>query len=182
MAFITSSVAKMNTLIQDLLAYARAGVRGEPAVSASLDGAVESALSQLAGAIQQSGATVTHDPLPTVTAEQSQIARLFLNLIGNAIKYRSADRPSEVHISATSHEDQRTTISVVDNGVGFEQRHAERIFNPFTRLHGQDYSGSGVGLTICRRIVEQWHGRIWAESISGKGSAFHFTVPRCDNN
>lgn len=177
LAFIIRSIARMNALIQGLLAYARSGVEKEPALSASLDEEVESAISQLTGSIQEAGATVTHDPLPTVTAERSQITRLFLNLIGNAIKYRSTERPPEIHVSATSHDDQWITISIADNGIGFEQEYAEKIFSPFTRLHGQEYSGSGVGLTICQRIVERWGGRIWAESTPGKGSTFYFTLP-----
>jgi signal transduction histidine kinase len=168
----------MNTLIQDLLAYARAGVGNEPAVTASLDEEVESAISQLAGAIQDAGAIVTHDPLPTVTGEHSQITRLFLNLIGNAIKYRAASRPPEIHVALVSDDEKWVTISVADNGIGFKQEYAEKIFSPFTRLHGREYSGSGVGLTICRRIVDQFGGRIWAESRPGEGSTFYFTLPR----
>jgi PAS domain S-box-containing protein len=179
LSYITSAVAKLNTLIQDLLTYARAGVGNEPLVTTSLDEDVESALSQLARAIQEAGATVTHDPLPTVTGEHNQITRLFLNLIGNAIKYRAPDRPPEIHVSAVSEDDKWVTISVADNGIGFKQEYAEKIFNPFTRLHGQEYLGSGVGLTICRRIVDQFGGRIWAESNPGEGSNFYFSVPRC---
>jgi PAS domain S-box-containing protein len=178
LGYITGAVTKMNALIQDLLTYARAGVGNEPAVTASLDEEVESALSQLAGAIQDAGATVTHDPLPTVTGEHSQITRLFLNLIGNAIKYRSPARRPEIHISVAGEDDNWITICVSDNGIGFNQEYAEKIFSPFTRLHGQEYLGSGVGLTICRRIVDQFGGRIWAESRPGEGSSFYFTLPR----
>ncbi len=178
LALITGSIHKMTALVQDLLTYARAGMREEPTISVSLDEEVEAAVSQLAGAVQESGAVVTHDPLPTVTAEHGLVTRLFLNLIGNAIKYRSPDRPSEVHISAAPQDDRWTTVSIADNGIGFPQKYAEGIFNPFTRLHGQEYSGSGVGLAICRRIVERWGGRIWAESSPGEGSTFRFTVPR----
>jgi signal transduction histidine kinase len=177
-----TSVAKMSTLIQDLLTYARAGIEKEPSVSVSLDGELEAALSQLTGAIQETSATVTHDPLPPVMAERSQITRLFLNLVGNAIKYRAADRAPKIHVYATSNEDRWVTISVSDNGIGFAPEHAEKIFSPFTRLHGQEYSGSGVGLTICRRIVERCGGRIWAQSRPGQGSTFHFTVPRSQDN
>ncbi len=176
--YITGAVAKMNTLIQDLLTYARSGVGNEPPLTASLDEEVESALSQLAGAIQDAGATVTHDPLPIVTVEHSQITRLFLNLIGNAIKYRAPARPPEIHVAVASEDEKWITISVADNGIGFKQEYAEKIFSPFTRLHGPEYSGSGVGLTICRRIVSQFGGRIWAESQPGAGSIFYFTLPR----
>jgi light-regulated signal transduction histidine kinase (bacteriophytochrome) len=134
-------------------------------------------MSQLAAAIEESGAAVTHDPLPTVMAERTQIVRLFQNLIGNAIKYRSPDRPPKVHISSRPDENY-WIVSVEDNGVGFPQEYAEAIFSPFKRLHDREYSGSGVGLAICRRIVERYGGRIWAESIVDKGSSFRFTLPR----
>ena len=160
--------------------YARVGVEKEIAVSISLDQDVESAMSQLAGAIEESGAAVTHDPLPTVTAERSQIGRLFQNLISNAIKYRSPNRPSKVHISARP-DGKYWIISLEDNGIGFPQEYAESIFSPFKRLHGEKYSGSGVGLAICRRIVESYGGRIWAESTVDKGSTFHFSLPRDTN-
>jgi PAS domain S-box-containing protein len=178
LAFITSSVAKMNTLIQDLLVYARVGVANAPPAPASLDEDAEAAVSQLTGVIQETGASVTHDPLPVVTTERHQITRLFLNLISNAIKYRSAERAPKIHMSAKPLDDRWTTISVADNGIGFAPEYAEKIFEPFTRLHGPEYSGSGVGLAICRRIVERWGGRIWAESRPGEGSTFHFTVLR----
>jgi len=168
----------MNTLIQDLLVYARVGVANAPPAPASLDEDAEAALSQLTGVIQETGASVTHDPLPVVTTERHQITRLFLNLISNAIKYRSAERAPKIHMSAKPLDDRWTTISVADNGIGFASEYAEKIFEPFTRLHGPEYSGSGVGLAICRRIVERWGGRIWAESRPGEGSTFHFTVLR----
>jgi PAS domain S-box-containing protein len=177
LGLIVKAVARMNVLIQDLLLYARVGVEKEPAVSTSLDQDVELATSQLARAIEESGAVVTHDPLPTVTAERSQITRLFLNLIGNAIKYKSPDRPPRIHLSARP-ENKYWIISIEDNGVGFEQKYAEVIFKPFKRLHGQDHPGSGVGLAICRRIVERYGGKIWAESTLGRGSTFYLTLPQ----
>ena len=177
LGLIVKAVTRMNVLIQDLLTYARVGADKDTAVSISLDQDVESAMSQLAHAIEESGATVTHDPLPTVTAERSQIARLFQNLISNAIKYRSPDRAPKIHVSARP-DGKYWIISIEDNGVGFGQEHAEAIFSPFTRLHGREYSGSGVGLAICRRIVERYGGRIWAESTVNEGSTFHFMVPQ----
>jgi PAS domain S-box-containing protein len=177
LAFITGAVSRMGTLIDDLLAYARAGVEPEPVVSVSLDQEAESAISQLAAAIAETSAIITHDPLPVVPARHTQITRLFLNLIGNAIKYRAADRVPAIHIASVE-DAQWTTISVADNGVGFAPEYAAKIFEPFARLHGKEYSGSGVGLTICRRIVERWGGRIWAESKPGEGSTFSFTLPR----
>jgi PAS domain S-box-containing protein len=175
LGFIVKAVERMNTLIQDLLTYARIGVEKETPVSISLDQDVELATSQLAHAIEESGAEVTHDPLPTVTAERSQMTRLFLNLIGNAIKYRSPGRRPLIRISARP-EEKYWIISVEDNGVGFDQQYADIIFSPFKRLHGQEYPGSGVGLAICRRIVERYGGRIWAESTPGRGSIFYFKL------
>jgi PAS domain S-box-containing protein len=176
--FIVSSVSRMSTLIQDLLAYARAGVEKEPASSVLLDLAIEAAVSQLAASIEESGATVTHDPLPTVAAEHSQMTRLFLNLVSNGIKYRAPNRTPCIHISVAANDDQWTTIAVSDNGIGFVPEHTGKIFEPFTRLHGKEYSGSGVGLTICQRIVERTGGRIWAQSKVDEGSTFFFTLPR----
>jgi PAS domain S-box-containing protein len=174
---IVQSVARMEALISNLLSYARAGVSEEPAGYASLDADIESALSQLAGHIHDTGATVTHDPLPFSTVEHSQIVRLFLNLVSNAIKYRSPDQDPKIHVSASPGQHGEAVIAVADNGIGFAMEYAEKIFAPFTRLHGQQFAGSGVGLAICRRIVEGYGGRIWAESEEGRGSTFFFTVP-----
>jgi len=178
LAYITSSVFRMDNLVKNLLAYARTGIEDEPTVSVSLDEEFETAVSQLSAAIEETGARVTHDPLPTVAAQHSHITRLFLNLVGNAIKYKSADRPPLIHVSAINSNDDGITITVSDNGIGFAEEHATKIFEPFTRLHGKEYSGSGVGLTICRRIVERLGGRIWAESKPEQGSTFFFTLPR----
>ena len=128
-------------------------------------------------ALEEADAAVTHDPLPAVVAAHSQIVRLFQNLISNAIKYRSPGRKPTAHISARP-EGTYWVISVQDNGIGFAQQYADSLFTPFKRLHGREYSGSGVGLAICRRIVENHGGRIWAESTVGEGSTFHFTLPR----
>jgi len=177
LGFIVKAVAKMKALIENLLTYARVGTEKEPAVSMSLDQDVESAIAQLVGALEEANAAVTHDPLPDVVAEHSQIVRLFQNLIGNAIKYRSPDRKPTAHIFARP-EGKYWIISIQDNGIGFAQEYADSLFTPFKRLHGGEYSGSGVGLAISRRIVENHGGRIWAESTLGEGSTFHFTLPR----
>jgi PAS domain S-box-containing protein len=177
LGLIVKAVQRMSALIQNLLLYARLGEEKETVTSFSLDQDVETAISQLALSIEESGGRVTHDPLPTVTAEHSQIVRLLQNLIGNAIKYRSPDRPPQIHISARE-EEKFWVVAVEDNGLGFAQEYADTIFTPFKRLHGQEYSGSGVGLAICRRIVERYRGRIWAESRIGQGSTFLFTLPK----
>jgi PAS domain S-box-containing protein len=173
---IVENVQRLHKVIENLLAYARAGVEKNSFGNTALDESVESALSQLFEAIKESGARVTHDPLPVIRGEAIEIARLFQNLIGNAIKYRSPDRPSQIHITSQP-EGNFWLICIHDNGIGFAQQYAESIFKPFTRLHDRQYSGSGVGLAICRRIVERHGGRIWAESQVGVGSRFCFTFP-----
>ena len=175
--YIMGAVARMSTLITDLLAYAKAGIDRQPAVSISLDDEVEAAISQLAAAIDETGAMVTHDPLPQVTVEHSQVTRLFLNLISNAIKYRMPERKPDIRVSVADVNNRFATIAVRDNGMGFSQEYSDKIFEPFTRLQRDQSSGSGVGLTICRRIVERSGGRIWAESKPGEGSTFFFTLP-----
>ncbi|HEY3453186.1 MAG TPA: ATP-binding protein [Bryobacteraceae bacterium] len=177
LSFITRAVARMKALIENLLNYARVGTEKEPLVCLSLDQDVETAIGQLAAALEEADAAVTHDPLPAVVAAHSQIVRLFQNLISNAIKYRSPNRKPTAHISARP-EGKYWIISVQDNGIGFAQEYASSLFTPFKRLHGREYSGSGVGLAICRRIVENHGGRIWVESTVGEGSTFHFTLPR----
>jgi PAS domain S-box-containing protein len=177
LGYIVKASSRMSTLITDLLAYAKSGVEKQPAVSVSLDDEVEAATSHLKAAIDETGAIVTHDPLPKVTVEHTQITRLFLNLISNAIKYGAPDRKPHVHVSVSSVADGWATVAVRDNGIGFRPEHSETIFEPFTRLHRDEHSGSGVGLTICRRIVERSGGRIWAHSEPGRGSSFFFTLP-----
>ncbi|MEO8341673.1 MAG: ATP-binding protein, partial [Nitrospirota bacterium] len=138
---------------------------------------LEAALTHLDGAIKESGATVTHDPMPTLPVDRGQMVRLFQNLVGNAVKYRKPDEPAKVHLSA----EQRGAdwvISIRDNGIGFDPKDASAIFQPFKRLHtAEEYPGTGVGLAICRRIVQAQGGRIWAESVLGEGTTFFFTLP-----
>jgi len=167
LSYIAKAATRMSSLITDLLTSARSVVESQPLISVSLDDEVEAATSQLKAAIDEAAAVVTHDPLPKVTVEHTQITRLFLNLISNAIKYRALDRKSHVHIAVSGADDNWATVEVRDNGVGFSSEHSETIFEPFTRLQNDEHSGSGVGLTICRRIVERSGGRIWAESEPG---------------
>jgi PAS domain S-box-containing protein len=175
--FIVSAAARMGALVQDLLEYARNTTEVARPSSVALDEDLETALTQLDGAIQESGATVTHDPLPALAVDRGQMVRLFQNLIGNAIKYRKPDQPVKVHVSAEQHAAE-WVISVRDNGIGFEPKEASIIFAPFKRLHTMDeFPGTGVGLAICRRIVQAQGGRIWAESAPGEGATFSFTLP-----
>ena len=134
------------------------------------------AMMNLKIAVEESGATVTHDKLPTVVADEMQMVQLFQNLIGNAIKFRSHASP-QVHISARA-EGNEWIFSVQDNGVGIDPQFFDRIFTIFQRLHGRDeYPGTGIGLTVSKKIVERHGGRIWLESEPGKGTTFYFTIP-----
>lgn len=177
LAFLVSGSARMTALVQDLLAYARLTTEEQRPSSIALDEDLEAALTHLAEAITESGASITHDPLPTLPVDRGQMVRLFQNLVGNAIKYRKPDEPPKVHISA-ERSGADWIISVRDNGIGFEPEYASAIFAPFKRLHtAAEYPGTGVGLAICRRIVQAQGGRIWAESEPGKGTTFRFTLP-----
>ena len=143
---------------------------------ADFSAAVDEALLNLKTAVEDIGATVTHNHLPTVMADASQISRLFQNLIGNALKFHG-EEPMRVRVIAARREND-WLFSVSDNGIGMEKRHAEKIFGMFQRLHTSDeYPGTGIGLAICKRIVEHHGGEIWVESGPGKGSSFFFTIP-----
>jgi PAS domain S-box-containing protein len=174
---ILSGAQRMNALVQDLLLYARVQTEVDRPFSYSLNQDLETALSQLKGLIDETRAIVSHDPLPVVKADQGQMVRLFQNLVGNALKYRKPGVVPTIHISSEQQAD-RWVIGVIDNGIGFDPKFAKEIFQPFKRLHGQrEYPGSGVGLAICRRIVEGHGGEIWAESQPGEGATFHFSLP-----
>jgi signal transduction histidine kinase len=176
-AFAVDGAARMQQLIQDLLAYSRVGTRGQPFAPADCQVVLNQVLSDLQVSIQESDAVVTRDPLPTVMADATQLGQLFQNLVGNAIKFRGDRRP-EIHVSAERREDGHWLFSVRDNGIGIEPQYAERIFLIFQRLHTRDeYPGTGIGLAICKRIVARHGGRIWVESEPGKGSIFYFTLP-----
>jgi PAS domain S-box-containing protein len=175
--FLLSASARMSTLVRDLLAYARFTTEVERPSSVALDEDLEAAITHLEQAIKENGASVTHDPLPTLQVDRGQMVRLFQNLIGNAVKYRKPDQAPVVHISAEQ-KGAEWVISIRDNGIGFDPKHANIIFEPFKRLHtAEEYPGTGVGLAICRRIVQSQRGRIWAESQPGEGTTFCFTLP-----
>jgi PAS domain S-box-containing protein len=168
---------RMSTIIRDLLSYSRVSTRGEAFDPASSEEALEFALRNLRSAREQSGASITHDPLPVVHADKIQLAQLFQNLIGNAIKYRSPQRPPRIHISA-SREDGFWKFDVEDNGIGFEQQYEDKMFRIFQRLHSRGkYPGTGIGLAICKRIVDRHGGRIWATGEPDRGAKFSFTIP-----
>ncbi|MCK4396016.1 PAS domain S-box protein [candidate division WOR-3 bacterium] len=175
-AYTVDGAAHMQTMIEDLLAYSRVGTRGEPFKSTDCKATFEQALANLQVAIEESGAVITHDHLPIVIADASQITQLFQNLISNAIKF-SGGEPPVIH-SAAEQRGNEWVFSIRDSGIGIAPEFHERIFLIFQRLHGmQDCPGTGVGLAICKKIVDRHGGRIWVESEPGKGATFHFTIP-----
>jgi PAS domain S-box-containing protein len=174
--YAVDGAKRMQQMINDLLAYSRVGRRAEDLKQVECEVALDWAFMNLATLIAESNSVITHDPLPTVMAHTGQLGQLFQNLIGNAIKFR-AQRPPRIHVSA-----ERTgsewLFSVRDNGIGFDMQYTDRIFMIFQSLHGKGkYSGTGIGLAICKKIVERHGGRIWAESNPGKGTVFYFTIP-----
>jgi PAS domain S-box-containing protein len=175
--FAVDGAHRMQLLIQGLLAYCRVETTGKDLLETSSQAALEWALVKLQGAIEDSGGVVTHDPLPTVTADSSQLAQLFENLVGNAIKYHGVD-PPRVHVSVKRYSDGEWIFSVRDNGIGIDPQYFERIFVMYQRLHGRkEISGTGVGLTVCKKIAERHGGRIWVESSLGNGSTFFLVLP-----
>jgi len=181
-AFAVDGANRMQRLIQDLLAYSRVGTKGSDLLDTSSEDALQQALTNLRGAIEESGAQVTHDPLPKVLADEMQLIQLFQNLVGNAIKYQSPGVP-RVHISAAMNPDKKWTFSVKDNGLGIDPQYFERIFGMFQRLHKrEEFAGTGIGLAICKKIVELHGGSISVESEPGRGSTFHFALPGNEGN
>jgi PAS domain S-box-containing protein len=174
--FTVAGVERMQALIDDLLSYSRAGageLRGDQVDTREL---VNRTLTSLDAAVREAGAQVKVGELPTIVADESALGQVFQNLLSNAIKFRAGD-PPRVEVSAT-HADDARTFAVADSGIGVEPAHAERIFRIFQRLHTRDeYGGTGVGLAICKRIVERHGGRIWCESRPGGGTVFRFTIP-----
>ncbi len=176
--FVVEASARMNTLVTDLLTYSRVldpEAPREVKLTSSLK-ALETAMLDLRQAIQESGADITHGALPEVRMDETQLKQLFQNLIGNAIKYRRAGQPLKIWITAEPF-DGGWLFSVQDNGIGVEPQYLDQIFHAFKRLHGKEYPGSGVGLTICKEIVESSGGRMWVESVFGEGSTFKFSLP-----
>ena len=172
----SASAARMGSLIEDLLRYSRVGSAERTMEPMDLQAALDQALDNLSMAVTEAGAKVTHDGLPTVIGDQRLVAQLFQNLVSNAMKFRDQDDP-EIHVSAVK-DGEQWVVHVTDNGIGFNPSHASRLFDIFQRLHtSSEYPGTGIGLAICKKIVEQHGGRIWAESEPGKGSTFSFSLP-----
>ena len=174
--YAVDGATRMQRLIEDLLSWSRIGSRGKPLAPVDSDSVLRDAVANLASPIAASGAVVTHGELPIVRADASQLLLVFQNLVSNAIKFHGEALP-EVRVEARV-ERGNTVFSVHDNGIGIEGRYLERIFEIFKRLHTQqEYPGTGIGLALCSRIVERHGGRIWCESVVGKGSTFFFTIP-----
>jgi len=175
-AFAVDGASRMQHLIQDLLAYSRVGKRGGELLDVSSEEALEQALINLRGAIEESGAVVTHDPLPRVMADADQLTQVLQNLVGNAIKYQRPGIPL-IHLSVARDSEGIWLFSIRDNGLGIDSQFFEKIFGMFQRLHKrEEFAGTGMGLAICKKIVERHGGKIWVESRPGAGSTFRFTL------
>jgi PAS domain S-box-containing protein len=174
--YAADGASRMQLLINDLLAFSRVSTRGKPFAETDTEILMEQTLKNLKIQIEESGAVVTRDPLPVVHADATQLSQVFQNLISNAIKFHGTDAP-RVHVTAAQ-SGEEWLFAVKDNGIGIEQRHFDRIFVIFQRLHSKaEYPGTGIGLAICKRIIERHGGRIWLESEPGEGSTFFFTIP-----
>ena len=175
--YAVNGATRMQQLINDLLAYSRVGTRGKPFDPTNCTNVIKRVIHNLEPAILENKATITTSQLPVVMADELQLEQLFQNLISNAIKFRTREAP-QIHISAAQNQTNEWVFSVQDNGIGIEKEYAERIFVIFQRLHTRDkYSGTGIGLAICKKIVERHNGQIWLESQPGQGSTFYFTIP-----
>jgi len=178
-AFAVEGANRMKVLINDLLAFSRVGTRGKELAPVMLEEIFEHAVHNLQLTIEESGATVTHDQLPQVMADDGQMLQLIQNLVGNALKFHS-EEPPKVHVGARREKD-RWLLFVRDNGIGIDSQFWERIFVIFQRLHNrEEYQGTGIGLAIARKIVERHGGQIWVESKPDQGSTFYFTLPPVD--
>ena len=169
--FAVDGAKRMQVLITDLLTYSRVGTKGKPFAPTDCELILGKTMVALMTATQESGAKITHDPLPVIWGDAGQVGQLFQNLISNGIKYRNSRAP-QIHVSCQSEGDY-WRFAVSDNGIGIDPLHAERIFVIFQRLHTRDeYPGTGLGLAICKKIVERHGGRIWLASLPGQGADF----------
>jgi PAS domain S-box-containing protein len=175
-AYIVDATKRMRSLVGDLLLLSRVGSQGKETEPTDANAVIDQLLCDISHSIQETCATITRDPLPTVLADRRQLSQIFQNLISNALKFKSKD-PPKVHISFKK-SDKDWIFSVSDNGIGIDPQYFERVFVIFQRLQGrEDYPGTGIGLAICKKIVERHHGKIWIESEQCKGSTFYFSIP-----
>lgn len=177
---VRDGVVRMEGLIRDLLSYSRIiHPNGEPADVANLSDSLSQAVEMLRGRIEETGAEIAAMPLPSVRGDVRQFSLVFQNLLSNSVKYHRPDAKPQVRVAAEAAGDS-WVVSVSDNGIGFQQQYAARIFGLFKRLHRDEYPGTGLGLAICQRIVERYGGRIWAEGRPGEGATFYISLPRAD--
>jgi two-component system, sensor histidine kinase and response regulator len=176
--FMQDGVRRMRAFIDDLLRYSQSTHAGSDVRPMDLEQVLNQAVSSLGAAIQESGAKITHDPLPVLITD-SRIEHVLQNLLSNAIKYCRKGVTPEIHVSTTL-KDDTWLFSVRDNGIGIEPQYQQAIFQVFHRLHGKDVPGTGVGLALAQRIVETNAGKMWVESVKGEGSTFYFTIPQMD--
>lgn len=174
--YAVDGATRMQQLINALLDYSRVSTRAKPLRPTNFEESLNHAIANLQASIKENNAVVTHDQLPTVEADSTQMVQLFQNLVGNAIKFHSEKQP-EVHIGAERNGTE-WIFSVRDNGIGIDPQYFDRIFIIFQRLHSRgEYPGTGIGLAICKKIIERHKGRIWVESRPGEGATFYFTIP-----
>ena len=174
-SYVVDGTDRMEKFIRDMLSYSQSAEGALDLTQTPLQVPLQMALLELDTIVRESGATVTQDSLPSLPMDSMRISQVFRNLIGNAIKYR-AERAPRIHVSARAG-DSECQISICDNGMGIDPKYADTVFVLFKRLHGRERSGSGVGLAVCKEIVEHHGGRIWFESVPGAGTTFHFTLP-----
>ena len=193
LSYAVDGAKRMQSLIHDFLKLSRVGRHAGSFMWTDCSEALQEALSNLKVAIDASGASITHSPLPRIRCDRVQLTQLFQNLIGNAIKFRRREEPPQIHIGAELSKSvpgeagepvmTEWLFAVRDNGIGIEKQYFERIFVIFQRLHARgQYPGTGIGLALCKKIVERHGGRIWCESEPGKGATFYFTVPHHGDN
>jgi light-regulated signal transduction histidine kinase (bacteriophytochrome) len=177
--YAVGGAKRMQQLINDLLAYSRVVSKGQSFASTPLDEVLDAVLVDLGILIRETGAAIHRDPLPVVLADRSQIRQVLQNLLANAIHYRREEVPPEIVVTA-ERQDGEWRIAVRDNGVGIDPRFHDRIFAIFQRLDRKRTQGTGIGLALCKRIVEHHNGRIWLDSAPGAGSTFYFTLPAAE--
>jgi light-regulated signal transduction histidine kinase (bacteriophytochrome) len=181
LSFAVEGAKRMQALIGDLLAYTQAGTQDPEPIPARLDNVLEQARYSLLASIRETGAQITVDPLPELDVDPLKMSLVFQNLLSNAIKFRRPGENPRIHISAEL-QNAEWRIAVRDEGIGFDPKYADKIFAAFQRLHASGkYPGTGIGLAICKRIVEAHGGRIWAESQADAGATFYFSLPAVDS-
>jgi PAS domain S-box-containing protein len=177
-SYITDGASRMQTLISDLLSFSRVATHQKPFEKISMGGILDQVVNNLQLSIEESMAEITHDQLPVVEVDGSQMTQVLFNLVSNAIKFRKEDEPPRIHVGCEENTDN-WRFSIKDNGIGLDPAYADKIFEVFQRLHAHaEYPGNGIGLALCKKIVERHEGNIWVEAEQNNGTIFHFTIPK----